>query len=76
MCIVPNSGDDFEWKINEDFTEITITKYKGRRKDVVIPATIQDVPVVCIGKDAFYDNNITSFSAAGNLQGLPMNLVL
>ena len=53
----PNSGEDFEWKINEDFTEITITKYKGTRKDVVIPATIQDVPVVCIGKDAFYGNN-------------------
>lgn len=49
----PNSEDDFDWKVNDDFTEITITNYKGTRKDVVIPASIQDVPVVCIGGTAF-----------------------
>ena len=42
----PNSEDDFDWEVNDDFTEITIKKYKGTRKDVVIPASIQDVPVV------------------------------
>ncbi len=59
----PNSEDDFDWKVNDDFTEITITKYKGTRKDVVIPATIQDVPVTRIGNNAFheeYDYTITS----------------
>ncbi|MBR4825026.1 MAG: leucine-rich repeat protein [Spirochaetaceae bacterium] len=56
----PNSEDDFDWKVNDDFTEITITKYKGTRKDVVIPATIQDVPVVCIGYNAFSCTGITS----------------
>lgn len=56
----PNSEDDFDWKVNDDFTEITITKYKGERKDVVIPATIQDVPVTCIGVEAFKDAKITS----------------
>ena len=57
----PNSEDDFDFTVNDDFTEITITKYKGTRKDVVIPASIQDVPVVRIGKKAFNRNkNITS----------------
>lgn len=45
----PNSEDDFEFSLNDDLTEITITKYVGTRKDVIIPATIQDVPVVYIG---------------------------
>ena len=56
----PNSEDDFDWKVNDDFTEITITKYKGTRTDVVIPATIQDVPVTRIGVEAFKDAKITS----------------
>ena len=56
----PNSEDDFDWKVNDDFTEITITKYKGERKNVVIPATIQDVPITCIGVEAFKYANITS----------------
>ncbi len=56
----PNSEDDFDWEVNDDFTEITITKYKGTRKDVVIPASIQDVPVVCIGEKAFVSAKISS----------------
>ncbi|MCR5620471.1 MAG: leucine-rich repeat domain-containing protein [Treponema sp.] len=57
----PNSEDDFEFSVNDDFTEITITKYTGTRTDVVIPASIQDVPVVHIGSNAFSNNNrITS----------------
>ena len=54
----PNSEDDFDWKVNDDFTEITITGYKGKRTDVIIPATIQDVPVTRIEK--CYGSNITS----------------
>lgn len=56
----PNSEDDFDWEVNDDFTEITITKYKGTRKDVVIPASIQDVPVVKIRYGAFACSRITS----------------
>ena len=57
----PNSEEDFDWSVNDELTEITITKYKGTREDVVIPATIQDVPVVAIGGRAFNCNsNITS----------------
>ena len=56
----PNSEDDFDWKVNDDFTEITITQYKGTRKDVVIPASIQDVPVVCIEGEAFVCAKISS----------------
>ena len=57
----PNSEDDFEFSVNDDFTEITITGYTGTRTDMVIPASIQDVPVVRISGAAFCDNNkITS----------------
>ena len=57
----PNSEDDFEFSVNDDFTEITITGYTGTRTDMVIPASIQDVPVVHIGSNAFSNNNrITS----------------
>lgn len=56
----PNSEDDFEFSVNDDFTEITITGYTGTRTDVVIPASIQDVPVVRIDKRAFQGKSITS----------------
>jgi len=39
---------------------VTITKYSGIGGDVVIPATIEDLPVVAIGQEAFY--NCTSVS--------------
>lgn len=67
----PNSEDDFDFTVNDDFTEITITKYKGTRKDVVIPASIQDVSVVRIGNWAFYDNsNITSVVIPKGVRGI------
>ena len=61
----PNSEDDFEFFVNDDFTEITITGYKGTREDVVIPESIQDVPVVRIAQGAFRGKNITSLYVPG-----------
>ena len=55
-----NSEDDFDFTVNDDFTEITLTAYKGTRKDVVIPAAIQDVPVVNLGAFLFSNTDITS----------------
>ena len=49
---------DFEVKpIDDAFTGIEITKYKGKEQLVVIPATIQGLPVKRIGTEAFYENN-------------------
>lgn len=46
---VPNPESDFEFTLNKDMTEVTITKYKGTRSDLVIPEAIQGVPVTTIG---------------------------
>ena len=45
---------DFEFKLSDDGTFIAITKYKGNAKNLVIPETIQGMPVASI--DGF-DNN-------------------
>ena len=39
---------DFEFKLSEDGTFIELTKYKGNAKDLVIPKTIQGLPVEVI----------------------------
>ena len=39
---------DFEFKLSEDGTFIELTKYKGNAKDLVIPETIQGLPVEVI----------------------------
>lgn len=41
----PNAETDFDFKANDDFSEIKITGYKGERTNVVIPAEIQGIPV-------------------------------
>ena len=50
---------DFEFELSEDGTFLAITKYKGNAKNLVIPETIQGVPVEVI--DGFCGNeNIKS----------------
>ena len=50
---------DFEFKLSEDGTFIALTKYKGNAKNLVIPETIQGVPVEVI--NGFRENeNIKS----------------
>lgn len=56
--VIPEN--ELEFSANEDFTEVTITKFKGDVRDydsavMEIPATIQGIPVTEIGKDAFYN---------------------
>lgn len=41
----PNPETDFDFKVNNDFTEVTITGYKGQSASVYIPTEIQGVPV-------------------------------
>lgn len=47
---------DFEFKVSEDGTFITLTKYNGNAKNLVIPETIEGVPVEVIDKYAFSKN--------------------
>lgn len=50
---------DFEFELSEDGTFIALTKYKGNAKNLVIPETIQGLPVEVI--DGFKENkNIKS----------------
>lgn len=54
----PAPESDFEVKPTDDsFTAITITKYKGKDPLVVIPATMQGLPVKRIGWEAFKGNS-------------------
>ncbi|MEV6689533.1 leucine-rich repeat domain-containing protein, partial [Streptomyces sp. NPDC051130] len=61
----PNPESDFTYTVSNG--EVTITKYMGTKKDVVIPSTIGGKPVVKIGMDIddytkgpFFNANITS----------------
>lgn len=51
---------DFEYDLNGDGTGVVIYKYKGQRKDVVIPSSIEDIPVVELEHKAFYGTDIVS----------------
>lgn len=54
------SESDFEVKLTQDGKSLKITKYKGVAKHLVIPDTIQGLPVVAIGM----------FYGMGNFDGL------
>jgi hypothetical protein len=47
---------DFSFDLTEDGAGVVITGYSGKGGKVVIPAAIEDVPVVEIGRRAFLDN--------------------
>lgn len=46
----PNPESDFEIDFNEDITEVYITAYKGESDKIIIPETIQGLPVTKIVK--------------------------
>lgn len=53
-------ASDFECDLNGDGTGVVICKYKGQRKDVVIPSSIEDIPVVELDVSAFSGTDIVS----------------
>ncbi len=55
-----NPASDFKYGKHKDGKAIGITEYLGTAKDVVIPATIDGLPVTTIGSCAFYTDTITS----------------
>lgn len=44
----PNAESDFEFEINKDVTAVYLTRYKGKSTKIVIPETIQGLPVTLI----------------------------
>jgi len=56
----PNSESDFEVTITSDGRGVRITNYIGKDKDVIIPPTIQGLPVRIIGGFSGYRNRIDS----------------
>lgn len=53
-------ASDFEYDLNDDSTGVVICKYKGQRKEVVIPSSIEDIPVVELDVRAFSGTDIVS----------------
>lgn len=67
----PNPASDFEYETNED-GGITITRYIGQSKNVVIPATIQNSPVTQIGICAFVTQNTIRQNPSNVVSSLQM----
>ena len=53
-----NPKEDFLYAIEDG--EVTITSYFGESKNVVIPSTIEGLPVTAVGYGAFYNRMIDS----------------
>lgn len=55
-----NPATDFDYDLNEAGDGVIIKKYTGTATEVVIPAEIEDFPVVGVGFKAFSETNIVS----------------
>ncbi len=54
-------SDNFTYSVNDEGTAVTITKWIGSGSEVVVPETIEGIPVTAIGSWAFAQNeDITS----------------
>lgn len=54
----PNAESDFEFEINKDVTAVYLTGYKGKSTKIVIPETIQGLPVTLIENFFMQDSSI------------------
>ncbi len=57
---VANPAADFEYDLNTNGDGVVIQKYKGTATNVVIPAVIEDFPVVEVNSFAFARKNVVS----------------
>lgn len=55
-----NPATDFEYDLNQAGDGVIIKNYKGTSTEVVIPAEIEDFPVVGVGFKAFSETDIVS----------------
>jgi len=69
LLTTPNSGDDFAIEQNKQ-GGITITGYKGTRRNVIIPATIEGIKVTEIGEKAFAKKGIISVTIPNSVTGI------
>ena len=59
--IYSENSSDYAYSVNDAGDGVTITKYNGKAKTVIIPSELGGKPVTAIGEDAFYENKtITS----------------
>ena len=56
---IPNDESDFQVTLTTDNMGVVISKYTGKKAEVVIPEIIQNMPVREIGDNAFYDPYLT-----------------
>lgn len=71
--VIPEN--ELAFRANEDFTEVTITEFKGDVRDydgavMEIPATIQGIPVTEIGRGAFSNSDEIGYSYDDEAVGL------
>ena len=52
-ALTANPATDFDYDLNKAGDGVIIKKYTGKATDVVIPAVIEDFPVVAVGSYAF-----------------------
>jgi len=67
MCLAAQQVDDFLWRM-DDYGNAGITKYIGTSKDVVIPRTINGIPVTGIGDEAFAGKRLTSVTIPDSIR--------
>lgn len=72
--VIPEN--ELAFRANEDFTEVTITEFKGDVRDydgavMEIPATIQGIPVTEIGRGAF--SNFSEIGYSSDYQDMVLN---
>ena len=64
-----NPASDFVYDLTEDNIGVVIKRYKGKAKEVIIPSSIEDFPVVSVGKEAFaWNGNIVSVVIPDSVQ--------
>jgi hypothetical protein len=61
------SASNFSYALSSDGQGIWITGYSGKGGKVVIPATIEDMPVVGINNNAFQGQKNNEYLAANNI---------
>jgi hypothetical protein len=68
MLLAAGAQAQFNYETNNG--TITIDYYYGTGGDVVIPGTINNLPVTCIGTNAFEDANLTSVTIPGSVTNI------
>ena len=90
-CAEADAAENFNYSVSNDGTYVTITKCISSDSDIVVPDTIEGLPVTAIGSQAFMKNEtivrvvlpdtiteigFMAFSQCANLQTINMPLAL